>query len=176
MYSGDAPIGQGVAFLRRVGISLGPLVLDRLVAFAPLHLETGRWVIREVFFIQGPGKRAAERRGGVFSRLKAGPLHPRGRCSESAQAKSDGWAHTLALAKGDRELTDHEKSGAEIYRVIMDEDTEMLGQIQRAMKTQVLTSYRERRIYHHEASIDKRVGIDRIREDMRIPQLLPTDE
>jgi len=68
------------------------------------------------------------------------------------------------------------EEGVLYYGVIMDEDTEMLDQIQNAMKTQVLdgflTSYHERRIYHHEASIDKHLG-ESVREDIRVPQLLP---
>ena len=37
----------------------------------------------------------------------------------------------------------------------------------------ILTSYHERRIYHHEASIDRLIGIDRVPEHLRVPQLLP---
>ena len=77
---------------------------------------------------------------------------------------------------GDRELTDAEKNAAEIYRVLMDEDTEMLDQIQKSMQSQVLdgflTSYHERRIYHHEASIDRMLGIENVPEHLRVPQLL----
>ena len=77
---------------------------------------------------------------------------------------------------GDRELTDAEKNAAESYRVLMDEDTEMLDQIQKSMQSQVLdgflTSYHERRIYHHEASIDRMLGIENVPEHLRVPQLL----
>jgi len=87
--------------------------------------------------------------------------------------------YVMTPDSGERELTPAEnKSAADYYGVIMDEDSEMLDQIQKAMKSQVLegflTSYHERRIYHHEASIDKLLGDENVREDMRIPQLLPT--
>jgi hypothetical protein len=78
---------------------------------------------------------------------------------------------------GDGEMPTETEKGALYYGQVMDEDTEMLDQIQKAMKTQVLdgflTSYHERRIYHHEASIDVRLGIENVREDIRMPQLLP---
>ncbi len=86
---------------------------------------------------------------------------------------------TMTPATNDGVATERERIGADYYRRIMDEDTEMLDQIQKAMKTQVLdgflTSYHERRIYHHEASIDKHLGIENVPEHMRIPQLLSVD-
>ena len=64
------------------------------------------------------------------------------------------------------------------YNVIMDEDTRYLEAVQKAMKSKTLdgflTSYHERRIYHHEASIDRFIGIENVPEHMRVPQLLPT--
>lgn len=64
------------------------------------------------------------------------------------------------------------------YSVIMDEDTRYLEEVQKAMKSKTLdgflTSYHERRIYHHEASIDRFIGIENVPEHLRVPQLLPT--
>ena len=81
---------------------------------------------------------------------------------------------------GDRELTAADTRGVDYYGVIMDEDTAMLDQIQKAMQSQVLdgflTSYHERRIYHHEASVDKLIGEDRIPDHMRVPQILPLED
>jgi len=37
----------------------------------------------------------------------------------------------------------------------------------------LLTSYHERRVYHHEASIDRLIGIENVPEHLRIPQILP---
>ncbi|MEZ5597322.1 MAG: aromatic ring-hydroxylating dioxygenase subunit alpha [Pseudomonadales bacterium] len=80
---------------------------------------------------------------------------------------------------GDRELSDEEKRGSVYYGVVMDEDTAMLDQIQKAMQTQVLdgflTSYHERRIYHHEASVDRALGERCVPADMRVPQILPLE-
>lgn len=80
---------------------------------------------------------------------------------------------------GDRALAPEATRAVAAYGVIMDEDTEMLDQIQKSMQSQVLDgfllSYHERRIYHHEASVDTLIGVERLPEDMRIPQLLPLE-
>ena len=64
------------------------------------------------------------------------------------------------------------------YTVIMEEDTAYLEEVQKAMASRTLegflTSYHERRIYHHEASIDRLIGIENVPEHLRVPQLLPT--
>ena len=64
------------------------------------------------------------------------------------------------------------------YSLIMDEDTRYLEQVHKAMQSRTLdgflTSYHERRIYHHEASIDRFIGIEKVPEHLRVPQLLPT--
>jgi phenylpropionate dioxygenase-like ring-hydroxylating dioxygenase large terminal subunit len=61
---------------------------------------------------------------------------------------------------------------------IMDEDTQNMEPVQRSLKSAafdgVLTSYHERRIYHHEASVDRLIGVDRVPEKLRVPQLLET--
>lgn len=86
--------------------------------------------------------------------------------------------YTMIPDWGEGEPPDETKMGAVYYGQVMDEDTEMLDQIQKAMQTQVLdgflTSYHERRIYHHEASIDRLLG-EKVREEMRMPQLLPVE-
>ncbi len=88
--------------------------------------------------------------------------------------------YTMLPDWGDRDLTEEERKGAEYYRVIMDEDTEMLDQIQKALQTQVLdgflTSYHERRIYHHEASVDVLVGHNQVPERLRVDQVLPIED
>jgi hypothetical protein len=85
--------------------------------------------------------------------------------------------YTLIPDWGAGEPDPKELAHASFYDVIMEEDTAMLDQIQKAMRTQVLdgflTSYHERRIYHHEASIDRVLGVENVRHDIRIPQLLP---
>ena len=79
---------------------------------------------------------------------------------------------------GEGTPSEDDMNGAAYYGVVMDEDTEMLDQIQKAMQSQVLdgflTSYHERRIYHHETSIDRILG-ENVREEMRMPQLLPVE-
>ena len=86
--------------------------------------------------------------------------------------------YTMIPDWGDGEPPAETEKRARYYGVIMEEDTEMLDQIQKAMKTQVLegflTSYHERRIYHHEASIDSFLGND-VAQQNRIPQLLPVE-
>ena len=86
--------------------------------------------------------------------------------------------YTMIPDWGEGEPPEEIKTGAVYYGQVMDEDTEMLDRIQKAMQTQVLdgflTSYHERRIYHHEASIDRLLGDD-VREDMRVAQLLPVE-
>ena len=79
---------------------------------------------------------------------------------------------------GEGELPEETKMGSIYYGQVMDEDTEMLDQIQKAMQSQVLdgflTSYHERRIYHHESSIDRLLG-DNVSEELRVAQLLPVE-
>ncbi len=63
------------------------------------------------------------------------------------------------------------------YTTIMHEDTEYLEQVQKAIETGaiegLLTSYHERRVYHHEASIDRLIGVENVPEHLRIPDILP---
>ena len=61
---------------------------------------------------------------------------------------------------------------------VMEEDCATMEPVQRALRSAgfpgMLTSYHERRIYHHEASIDRLIGPDRVPEHLRIPQVLET--
>ncbi len=62
------------------------------------------------------------------------------------------------------------------FDLIMDEDYGNLEPIQRSMEHAAhggqVVSYQERRIWHVHAWIDKVIGPDRIREDLRVPDLL----
>jgi phenylpropionate dioxygenase-like ring-hydroxylating dioxygenase large terminal subunit len=59
---------------------------------------------------------------------------------------------------------------------VMAEDTESNEPVQRSLQAGafpgILTSYHERRIYHHEAAVDRLIGIDDVPEELRVPQLL----
>ena len=59
---------------------------------------------------------------------------------------------------------------------VMDEDTMNMEPVQRSLRSPsfdgILTSYHERRIYHHEASVDRLIGIDKVPEHLRVPQVL----
>ncbi len=61
---------------------------------------------------------------------------------------------------------------------VMLEDTQSVEPIQLSLQSGAfdgpLTSYHERRIYHHEASIDRLIGIERIPEHLRVAQVLDT--
>jgi phenylpropionate dioxygenase-like ring-hydroxylating dioxygenase large terminal subunit len=63
------------------------------------------------------------------------------------------------------------------YDKVMAEDTKNMEPVQASLRSPsfdgILTSYHERRIYHHEASIDRLIGLDRVPEHLRVPQLLP---
>jgi hypothetical protein len=62
------------------------------------------------------------------------------------------------------------------FDTVMAEDTASMEPVQRSLRSAafpgMLTSYHERRIYHHEASIDRLIGVERVPEELRIPQLL----
>ncbi|MXW51875.1 MAG: aromatic ring-hydroxylating dioxygenase subunit alpha [Gammaproteobacteria bacterium] len=61
---------------------------------------------------------------------------------------------------------------------IMEEDTQSVEPIQKSLQAGAfegpLTSYHERRIYHHEASVDRLIGVERVPEQLRVAQVLPT--
>lgn len=86
--------------------------------------------------------------------------------------------HVMTPDWGEGPAPEEFKAVTDAYTVIMKEDTEYLEQIQKAMASRTLdgflTSYHERRIYHHEASIDRWIGIDKVPEHLRVAQVLPT--
>ena len=63
------------------------------------------------------------------------------------------------------------------YTRIMHEDTGYLEHVQKAIESGaikgLLTSYHERRVYHHEASIDRMIGVEHVPEHLRVQQILP---
>ena len=63
---------------------------------------------------------------------------------------------------------------------IMYEDTGYLEHVQKAIESAaingLLTSYHERRVYHHEASIDRLIGVEHVPEHLRVQQILPIDD
>lgn len=62
------------------------------------------------------------------------------------------------------------------FAEIIDEDVENLSPMHRAMNSPLFEgvplSYQERRIWHFNETIDRSIGIDRIPDELRIPQLL----
>jgi len=86
--------------------------------------------------------------------------------------------HTMAPDWGEGEPPVATKEQNERYSQVMDEDTASMAPIQRSISSGAfdgaLISYHERRIYHHEASLDRHIGIDKVPEHLRVPQLLKT--
>jgi len=78
---------------------------------------------------------------------------------------------------GDGPVPEHFAKSVKGFTQIMHEDTEYLETVQKAIESGatdgMLTSYHERRVYHHEASIDRLIGIENVPEHLRIPQILP---
>lgn len=62
------------------------------------------------------------------------------------------------------------------WEVVMDEDIQNMAPIQRSLRaaahTGVPLSYQERLIYHLHAEIDRRIGRDRVPEELHVPALL----
>lgn len=62
------------------------------------------------------------------------------------------------------------------FDTVMDEDTANMEPVQQSLRSPsfdgILTSYHERRIYHHEAAVDRLIGIENVPEHLRVPQLL----
>ncbi len=77
---------------------------------------------------------------------------------------------------GDGEPPEAWKDRITAFAEIIDEDVENLTPMYRAMKSplfdSVPLSYQERRIWHFNETIDRTIGIDRIPEHLRVPQLL----
>ena len=63
---------------------------------------------------------------------------------------------------------------------VMEEDMASVEPIQLSLQAGAfdgpLTSYHERRIYHHEASVDRLIGVDRVPEHLRVAQVLPVED
>jgi phenylpropionate dioxygenase-like ring-hydroxylating dioxygenase large terminal subunit len=86
--------------------------------------------------------------------------------------------HTLVPDWGDGPPPASAVAANAYFSGVMDEDTASMAPIQRSIASGAfdgaLISYHERRIYHHEASIDRHIGIERVPERLRVPQLLQT--
>ncbi len=68
------------------------------------------------------------------------------------------------------------KDRMENFNRILDEDLQFVAQLQKSVESNgfhgAALNYQERRIYHWHEELDRRVGIDRIPEQLRVPQLL----
>ncbi len=62
------------------------------------------------------------------------------------------------------------------FERILEEDTQFAPQIQESVESQafrgILLNYQERRIYHWHQELDRRIGIERIPEQLRVQQVL----
>tara|TARA_B100000686_G_scaffold292535_1_gene321300 strand:+ start:990 stop:2201 length:1212 start_codon:yes stop_codon:yes gene_type:complete len=85
--------------------------------------------------------------------------------------------HIMTPDWGEGECPEQFLDATKAYSLVMEEDTAYLEEIQKALRSKTLdgflTSYHERRLYHHEASIDRFIGMDRIAADLRMSQALP---
>lgn len=74
------------------------------------------------------------------------------------------------------ELTEGWKDRLDAFSHIIDEDVENLTPIHRAMASPgfdgVPLSYQERRIWHFNETVDRTIGVERVPERLRVPQLL----
>ena len=74
------------------------------------------------------------------------------------------------------ELPKHWQQRSVAYDQIMDEDMENMAPMQQSMESPALTgipiNYQERRIWHLHEQLDRMIGIDRVPEELRVPQLL----
>ncbi len=64
----------------------------------------------------------------------------------------------------------------ENFNRILNEDLQFVAQLQESVESSgfhgATLSYQERRIYHWHEELDRRIGIDRIPEHLRVPQVL----
>jgi hypothetical protein len=62
------------------------------------------------------------------------------------------------------------------FNRILSEDLQFVPQLQQSVESSgfhgAALSYQERRIYHWHEELDRRIGIDRIPEHLRVPQVL----
>ena len=74
------------------------------------------------------------------------------------------------------DLPEHWQQRSEAYDQIMGEDMENMAPMQRSMESPALRgipiNYQERRIWHLHEQLDRMIGIDRVPEALRVPQLL----
>jgi phenylpropionate dioxygenase-like ring-hydroxylating dioxygenase large terminal subunit len=74
------------------------------------------------------------------------------------------------------ELPPHWQVRMDGFDMIMDEDMRNMAPMQRSLESPAMrgvpTNYQERRIWHLHEQIDRTIGIDRIPEHLRVPQLL----
>ncbi|MCZ6717015.1 MAG: hypothetical protein O6946_08125 [Gammaproteobacteria bacterium] len=63
----------------------------------------------------------------------------------------------------------------ENFNRILDEDIQFVAQIQESVESRgcqgMALNYQERRIYHWHEELDRRIGVDRIAEHLRVPQV-----
>jgi choline monooxygenase len=68
------------------------------------------------------------------------------------------------------------KERTENFNRILDEDLQFVAQLQESVESNgfhgATLSYQERRIYHWHEELDRRIGIDRVPEHLRVPQVL----
>ena len=68
------------------------------------------------------------------------------------------------------------KERAENFNRILDEDIQFVTKLQESVESNgfqgAALNYQERRIYHWHEELDRRIGIDRIPEHLRVPQVL----
>ncbi len=64
----------------------------------------------------------------------------------------------------------------ENFNRILDEDLTFVAQMQESVESRgfqgVTLNYQERRIYHWHEELDCRIGVDRVPEHLRVPQVL----
>ena len=87
------------------------------------------------------------------------------------------WTHYAPIDfDPDQGLPDHWQVRLDTFAQIMQEDFWNMAPMQRSLESPALTgvpiSYQERRIWHFHEQIDRMIGIDRIPEHLRVPQLL----
>jgi len=74
------------------------------------------------------------------------------------------------------ELPEHWQRRMDVFDEIMEEDRRNMAPMQRSLESPamrgVTINYQERRIYNFHEQVDRTIGIERIPERMRVPQLL----
>ncbi len=64
----------------------------------------------------------------------------------------------------------------ENFNRLLDEDIQFVAQIQESVESRgfqgVTLNYQQRRIYHWHEELDRRIGVERVAEHLRVPQIL----